>query len=51
MTHYYYYDPDSKLFVMRCSKPYAFTNLPYIEMPAGWRYDQHRMTNNGPEPL
>lgn len=52
MEHFYYYDPETRLFVMRSNKPYPHTDLPYIKKPAGWRYDQYRMSvNEEPEPI
>ena len=46
MEHFYYYNPETRLFTMRCSKPYPFTDQPYIKMPVGWRYDLYRMSVN-----
>lgn len=41
--HYYYYDANTGEFTMRTSKPYPFTNDPYIQKPQGWPYNQYRV--------
>lgn len=48
--HYYYYDKNTGEFSMRTSKPYPFTDMPYIQQPQGWPYNLYRVNLNTLEP-
>lgn len=43
MNEYYYYDPQTGVFLQRSNCVNCNTDLPYIEKPQGWRYCDYRV--------
>lgn len=52
MNYYFYYDQTTGEFQMRTNKPYKFTDLPYINKPKRWDWQNYRVntTTGEPEP-